>query len=93
MNKSELVALMAKEAGITQDQAGKAMGALVGAIQGSLASGNDVTLIGFGTFSVVERKARTGRNPRTGEAVQLPAKKSPQFKAGKVLREAVERKE
>ncbi|MBF0186130.1 MAG: HU family DNA-binding protein [Magnetococcales bacterium] len=89
MNKSELVALMAKEAGITQDQAGKAMGVLVGAIQDSLVSGNDVTLIGFGTFSVVERKARTGRNPRTGEAVQLPAKKSPQFKAGKVLRDAV----
>ncbi|MBF0185891.1 MAG: HU family DNA-binding protein [Magnetococcales bacterium] len=89
MNKSELIAHMAKEAGITQDQAGKAIGALVGAIQDSLVSGNDVTLVGFGTFSVVERKARTGRNPRTGETVQLPAKKSPQFKAGKVLRDAV----
>jgi DNA-binding protein HU-beta len=89
MNKAELIAHMAKEAGITQDQAGKAIGALIGAIQGSLASGDDVTLVGFGTFSVVERKARTSRNPRTGEPVQISAKRVPQFKAGKVLREAV----
>ena len=91
MNKSELVAHMAKEAGITQEQASKGIGALIGAVQNTLASGNDVVLVGFGTFSVSERKARTGKNPRTGEAVQIPAKRVPQFKAGKALKDAVEK--
>ncbi|WP_130470772.1 HU family DNA-binding protein [Candidatus Magnetaquicoccus inordinatus] len=89
MNKAELVAHIAKEAGITQEQAGKAVGAFMGAVQDTLASGNDLALVGFGTFSVVEHKARTGRNPRTGETMQVSAKRVPQFKAGKALKDAV----
>lgn len=89
MNKSDLTAYVAKSAEMTQEQAGKAIDAMVNAIQDSLASGNQVTLIGFGSFSVAERAARAGRNPRTGEEIQIPAAQIPQFKPGQTLKAAV----
>ena len=85
MNKSELVDSIAQSAGLTKEQAAKA----VNAFQGALQRGDDVVLVGFGTFSVKERAARMGRNPKTGEAIQIAASKVPSFKAGKVLKESV----
>lgn len=89
MNKSELIAIMAAEADISKAAAGKALDALTNAITYSLKQGDAVSLVGFGTFSVSERAERQGRNPATGEAVTIPAGKSPKFKAGKVLKDAV----
>ena len=89
MNKTELTAQVAKDAKLTQEQAGKAIDAIVGAIQGALAEGGQVTLVGFGSFSVAERAARTGRNPRTGAELQIPASRIPQFKPGQTLKNAV----
>lgn len=89
MNKSELIAIMAAEADISKAEAGKALDALTNAIAYTLKQGDAVTLVGFGTFSVSERAERQGRNPATGEAVTIPAGKSPKFKAGKVLKDAV----
>lgn len=85
MNKSELIAAMAEKAGLTKVDAGKALNAYVDTVKGQLAKGEKITLIGFGTFSVVKRPARTGRNPRTGKAIKIAAKKSAKFKAGKGL--------
>ena len=89
MNKADLIKKMAAEAGITQSQAGKAFNSLVEGISKSLAKGERVTIVGFGTFSVVERKARSGRNPKTGAPLQIPARKVPKFAAGKSLKEQV----
>jgi len=89
MNKADLIKKMAAEAGITQSQAGKALNSLVEGISKSLAKGERVTIVGFGTFSVVERKARSGRNPKTGAPLQIPARKVPKFAAGKSLKEQV----
>ena len=89
MNKQELVAQVADKADIPKTKAADAVDAVVEAIKASLKQGNDVRLVGFGTFSVAQRAATTGRNPRTGEPIKIPASKQPKFKAGKDLKEAV----
>ena len=89
MNKSELISSIAETADLTKADAGRALDATISAITGSLESGEAVTLIGFGTFEVRDRAARPGRNPRTGEEIQIKASKNPAFKAGKALKDAV----
>jgi DNA-binding protein HU-beta len=89
MTKAELVAKIADKIGTSKAQAEASMNAILETIQDELAAGNKLTLTGFGTFSVSERKARTGRNPRTGTALNIPACKVAQFKPGKVLKDAV----
>jgi len=85
MNKAELVSKIAEDAGIGKSQANAALDSFVDAVTKSLKSGNKVTLVGFGTFSISKRNARTGRNPQTGEAIKIKAKKVARFKAGKEL--------
>ena len=89
MNKSELIEAVASAADLTKADAGRAIDATVTAITDTLSKGDSLSLIGFGTFSISERAARTGRNPRTGEAIQIKAAKLPKFKAGKALKDAV----
>lgn len=85
MNKAELVAKIAEDAGISKTQANDALDSFVDAVTKTLKSGDKVTLVGFGTFSVSKRQARTGRNPQTGETIKIKAKKVARFKAGKEL--------
>ncbi|NLU51496.1 MAG: HU family DNA-binding protein [Clostridiaceae bacterium] len=89
MNKADLIDAIAKKAEMTKKDAGVALDAIIDSISGSLAKGEKVTLVGFGTFDVRERKARTGVNPRTKEKIKIPASKAPVFKAGKELKEKV----
>lgn len=89
MNKNELIDAVATNSGLSKADAGRAVDAVVGSITGALKSGDSVSLIGFGTFDVRSRAARTGRNPRTGEEIQIAAAKNPAFKAGKALKDAV----
>ncbi len=89
MNKSELIDAIAERADISKAAAGRALDATLDAITGALKEGDQVTLIGFGTFLVRERASRVGRNPRTGEAMTIAAAKTPAFKAGKALKDAV----
>ena len=89
MNKSELIDLMATRADISKSSAGTALEAVLDGITGSLGSGNSVTLVGFGTFSVGHRAARDGRNPRTGETIRIKASNNAKFKAGKALKDAL----
>ena len=89
MNKIELVAGVAEKAGLTKKDAEKAVNALFESVQQELVKGGKVQMIGFGTFEVKERAARKGRNPRTGQDIEIPASKNPVFKAGKVLKDAV----
>lgn len=89
MNKTELIAAVAENAALSKKDAEKAVSAVVDAIKGALADGDKVQLVGFGTFEVRERGARTGKNPRTGEAIKIAASKVPAFKAGKALKDAV----
>jgi DNA-binding protein HU-beta len=89
LNKTELVSAVAEKAGITKKDAEKALSAVLGSIEEALASGDRVQLVGFGTFEVRPRAARTGRNPLSGAVIQIPATKVPAFKAGKALKEAV----
>ena len=89
MNKNDLISSVAGDSGLSKADATKAVDAVFDSITGALKRGDDVRLVGFGTFSVAQRKATTGRNPRTGEAIQIPASKQPKFKAGKGLKEAV----
>ena len=89
MNKNDLVAAVADGSDLSKADAAKAVDAVFDSITGSLKGGGEVRLVGFGTFSVANRKASTGRNPRTGEAIQIPASKQPKFKAGKGLKDAV----
>lgn len=89
MNKSELIANVAEKAGITKKDAEKALNGLFESVQEALVAGDKVQMIGFGTFEVKERAARTGRNPRTGEEINIAASKNPTFKAGKALKDAV----
>jgi DNA-binding protein HU-beta len=89
MNKTELVKVMASASNINQVTAEKALQGCLEAITGALSKGDSVTLIGFGTFSVTERAARTGRNPQTGKSINIPAKKVAKFKAGKKLADTV----
>lgn len=90
MNKAELIEQVAKKTGKTKKEAGQAVDAILHAISEALKSGDKVTLIGFGNFEVRERAARTGRNPQTGEEIQIEASKIPAFKPGKKLKEAVD---
>ena len=89
MNKNELVAAVAQDAGLSKADAGAAVDAVFSAIESALKSGDEVRVVGFGTFAVSERAASTGRNPRTGETIQIKASKQPKFKAGKGLKDAV----
>ena len=88
MTKADLVAEVAKT-GITKKEAAAAVDAIIAAVKGALAKGEKVSLVGFGSFSVKKRKARTGRNPQTGKAIKIKAKKVPVFSAGKGLKDAV----
>ena len=89
MNKNDLVSAVADSTAMSKADSAKAVEGVFDAISGVLSSGGDVRIVGFGTFSVVNRKATTGRNPRTGQAIQIPASKQPKFKAGKGLKDAV----
>jgi len=89
MNKSELIDAIASKSDLSKAQAAQALEATFAAIEQALKAGETVTLVGFGTFSVKERAARTGRNPKTGEPIQIAASKVPGFKAGKGLKDAV----
>ena len=89
MTKAELVAKIAEKAELTQKNSGAALKATLDSIQEALVAGDSVQMIGFGTFKVSERSARTGRNPQTGEEIKIPAAKVPAFKAGKALKDAV----
>ena len=89
MNVNDLISTVAGKTGMSKSDAGKAVGGVFGAITNSLRSKTEVRLVGFGTFSVTRRPARTGRNPRTGERIQIPASNKPKFKAGKGLKDAV----
>jgi DNA-binding protein HU-beta len=89
VNKSELIDAVAASADISKAAAGRALDAMVSSITDALKGGDQVTLIGFGTFSVKNRAARTGRNPQTGAEIQIAAAKVPSFKAGKALKDAV----
>jgi DNA-binding protein HU-beta len=89
MNKGELIDAVAGSAGLSRADATKAVDGVLDAITGTLSSGGGVSLVGFGTFSVKARAARMGRNPRTGEAIQIKASNVPGFKAGKALKDAV----
>ncbi len=89
MNKNDLIAKVADGADISKADAGNAVEAVLSSITAALSGGDDVRLVGFGTFSVAHRAASEGRNPRTGEKIQIPASKNPKFKAGKQLKEAV----
>ena len=89
MNKSEMIDQIAKSADLSKAAAGRALDATVAAVQASLKKGGTVTLVGFGTFYVGKRTARSGRNPRTGEAINIQAAKVPKFRAGKGLKDAV----
>lgn len=90
MNKSEMIDAIAESAGLTKAQAGKALDAAVDAVTKALKAGDEVTLVGFGSFYVAEREERTGRNPRTGETIKIAAAKQPKFRAGKSLKDAVQ---
>lgn len=89
MNRADLATHVAQETGLSKAQADEAVSAALGGIKDSLAGGGSVTLIGFGTFSVTKRAARTGRNPATGKAIKIKAKKVAKFTPGKALKEAV----
>ena len=89
MKKPELAAAIAEKAGVTKEKAGEIINALTDEIANAMAKNDPVTLIGFGTFSVRERSARSGKNPQTGATIQIPASKSVGFKPGKALKDAV----
>ncbi len=89
MNKAELIQAVADYADIPKTVAARAVDGVIHAIEEALGKGESVTLVGFGTFTVRERAARTGRNPRTGEKLKIPASKAPVFRPGKALKEAV----
>lgn len=91
MRKPELAAAIAKQADLSKDKAGQVLNVILEEITGSVADGNDVTLIGFGTFTVRERAARTGKNPQTGEPLKIAASKTVAFKPGKGLKDAVQK--
>jgi len=89
MNKGELIESVAAQTSLSKADAARAVDAIFDAIEGTLKVGNTVSLVGFGTFSVKNRAARQGRNPRTGETIQIKASRVPSFKAGKALKDAV----
>ena len=89
MNKTEFIAAVAEKSGLSKKNAGAAVEAMLAGIQDALAHGETVTLVGFGTFEMRERAARVGTNPKTGERIEIAAAKSPAFRAGKQLKDAV----
>ena len=89
MNKDDLIGKVAKSIGVSKSDAAKSVDSIFSNITDTLKSGNDVRLVGFGTFLVVNRAATTGRNPRTGESIQIPASKRPKFTVGKALKDSV----
>ena len=89
MTKAELIDAIAEKAGLTKADAAKALAATLGSVTDALRAGEKVALIGFGTFSVSQRAARTGKNPQTGKALAIPASKAAKFKAGQQLKDAV----
>jgi DNA-binding protein HU-beta len=89
MNKSDLVDAVAVDTGLTKADAAKAVDAVFDAVTGALQKGDEVRLVGFGTFAVSERAARTGKNPRTGEEITIAASKQPKFKPGKALKDSL----
>jgi DNA-binding protein HU-beta len=89
MNKGDLIEVVADDAGLSKADATRAVDAVIGAVTKALKAGKQVSLVGFGTFAVKTRAARQGRNPRTGETIQISASKVPGFKAGKALKDAV----
>lgn len=91
MNKTELVAAIAEKTGLTKKDAEGAVKAFTDTVAEQLKAGDKIQLVGFGTFEVTERAARTGKNPQTGEAINIPASKAPKFKAGKALKDEVNR--
>lgn len=90
MNKNDLVTAVSNSSGLSKSDAAKAVDGLFDAITGALKGGDEVRLVGFGTFSVADRAASEGRNPRTGETIKIPASKQPKFKAGKGLKDSVQ---
>ena len=92
MNKNDLIAAVGNNSGLSKTDATKAVDGVFDTITGALKSKDEVRLVGFGTFSVAKRAASTGRNPRTGEAIQIPASNQPKFKAGKGLKDSVNNK-
>jgi DNA-binding protein HU-beta len=89
MNKADVIGAIADQAELSKADAGRALDALIEAIKKSLKKGDSVSLVGFGTFAVRKRAARTGRNPRTGATIKIKASKIPAFKAGKALKDAI----
>ncbi|MBB5751225.1 HU family DNA-binding protein [Prosthecomicrobium pneumaticum] len=89
MNKNDLIAAVAEQTGLSKASAGEAVDATFKAIEGALKAGDEVKIIGFGNFSVAKRAATEGRNPRTGETIEIAASNTPKFKAGKGLKDAV----
>ena len=89
MNKTELIEHIAKQADISKAAATRALDAIVGGVKTTLKKSGSVTIVGFGTFAVTKRAARTGRNPRTGAAIKIKAAKVPKFKPGKALKDAL----
>jgi DNA-binding protein HU-beta len=89
VNKSELIDAIADSADLSKSSAARALDAVLGSVQGALANGDQVSLVGFGTFSVKHRAARSGRNPQTGAEIQIKASNVPSFKAGKALKDSV----
>lgn len=89
MNKTELVEFIATQADLSKAKAAEAVDAFVEAVTSSLKKGKDVTLVGFGTFTISKRAARTGRNPQTGATIKIAASKAPKFRPGKSLKDAV----
>lgn len=91
MTKAELIDKIAAGAGLSKADASRSLDATLDSVKASLKKGQKVTLVGFGTFSVTKRKARKGRNPKTGQVINIPAGKTPKFTAGKALKEAVKK--
>ena len=89
MNKAEFVSAVSDAAGLTKVDAGKAVEAMIKVVKKALKGGDSVAVVGFGTFAVRKRAARTGRNPRTGQQIKIKASKNPSFKAGKALKDAI----
>ncbi len=89
MNKNDLIAAVAEKAGVTKTDASKTVDALFDAVTGALKEDEDVRIVGFGTFATAQRKASTGRNPRTGQAIEIPASRQPKFRPGAALKEKV----
>lgn len=92
MNKADLIAKIAEEAELSKKAAEAALNAFIGAVEGALRKGDKVQLVGFGSFEVRRRAPRKGRNPQTGEEIKIPASKAPAFKAGKALKDLVNKR-